>query len=410
MKAMVIEKHERSKKMEKKGKQGWIIVFVASFLALSASYAQYQLSPIAMAFMEQYGFTTAQYSSIFSAPLISNIFLCLIAGMIIDKYGIKKVVMIGVVLSAVGICGRMFVEGYSALWICMVLSGMSVMFLNSCSSKLFGSFFSPAKVGIAMGVFCATTQLTMTVAVASTAMLPSVRTAFVIASAISVVAVILWGALMKEPQVSKEQQKQQVSMGKCLKVVCKSWRLWIISVILICLMAANVGVNSFLPTALTERGVDTISAGVYSSALTFGNVFGSLLSPAIAAKIRNTKLTMLIFATIAALGTAFAWMMPVGVVMVIAFFATGFSMGSLMPLTLPLPLRLPEIGPTYAATAGGMVTTLEMLAASFLPSQVFIPLSGGNMKLFFIMNGILFAIAFLAVAILPNFEKLEQKR
>ena len=199
-------------------------------------------------------------------------------------------------------------------------------------------------------------------------------------------------------------------MGKCLKVVCKSWRLWIISVILICLMAANVGVNSFLPTALTERGVDTISAGVYSSALTFGNVFGSLLSPAIAAKIRNTKLTMLIFATIAALGTAFAWMMPVGVVMVIAFFATGFSMGSLMPLTLPLPLRLPEIGPTYAATAGGMVTTLEMLAASFLPSQVFIPLSGGNMKLFFIMNGILFAIAFLAVAILPNFEKLEQKR
>ena len=81
-----------------------------------------------------------------------------------------------------------------------------------------------------------------------------------------------------------------------------------------------------------------------------------------------------------------------------------------MPLTLPLPLRLPEIGPTYAATAGGMVTTLEMLAASFLPSQVFIPLSGGNMKLFFIMNGILFAIAFLAVAILPNFEKLEQKR
>lgn len=379
--------------MEKKGKQGWIIVFVASFLALSASYAQYQLSPIAMAFMEQYGFTTAQYSSIFSAPLISNIFLCLIAGMIIDKYGIKKVVMIGVVLSAVGICGRMFVEGYSALWICMVLSGMSVMFLNSCSSKLFGSFFSPAKVGIAMGVFCATTQLTMTVVVASTAMLPSVRTAFVIASAISVVAVILWGALMKEPRVSKEQQKQQVSMGKCLKVVCKSWRLWIISVILICLMAANVGVNSFLPTALTERGVDTISAGVYSSALTFGNVFGSLLSPAIAA-----------------LGTAFAWMMPVGVVMVIAFFATGFSMGSLMPLTLPLPLRLPEIGPTYAATAGGMVTTLEMLAASFLPSQVFIPLSGGNMKLFFIMNGILFAIAFLAVAILPNFEKLEQKR
>ena len=51
---MVVEKHERSKKMEKKGKQGWIIVFVESILALSASYAHYEFYPIAMAFMEQY--------------------------------------------------------------------------------------------------------------------------------------------------------------------------------------------------------------------------------------------------------------------------------------------------------------------------------------------------------------------
>ena len=65
-----------------------------------------------------------------------------------------------------------------------------------------------------------------------------------------------------------------------------------------------------------------------------------------------------------------------------------------------LPVQFEEIGPVYAGTAGGMLTTIQVLGAIFLPSYVFAGIAGSDLSIMFLLGGasMLVAGAFLALA------------
>ena len=386
----------------------YLIVFAACMVAVSSSYAQYHLSPVAAEFMADYGFTTGQYASLMSAPLIPNIILCILAGMMIDRYGIKKILLGGTILSAAGICCRIYAGSYLLFLVCMIVAGIANAFLNASSSKLFGSYFGAAGASIAMGVLCAATQLSTAAAVGSSAMLSDYHNSFYIAALIAVLTVVVWGTFMKDPK-QERTEAEKVSISACIGTVVKSRGIWLIAVVLICIMVTTVAVTSFLPMALATRGIDEVAAGGYTSLMTVGNVIGALVGPLMAVKLKNTRLVMGIFAVLAGFGVAFAWLVPGQWLMAAGLFVTGLSMGALMPLTVPLPMRLPEIGAKYAATANGFVATIEMIAASFVPSYVLVPVCGDNMRMFFGICGAFYVVAIVAIRLLPNFEGMDVK-
>ena len=101
-------------------------------------------------------------------------------------------------------------------------------------------------------------------------------------------------------------------------------------------------------------------------------------------------------------GTAFAWLLPEGALMTIGLFVAGFCTSGVMSALVSLPVRLPEIGPVYAGTAGGIAASMQLAGAVLVPTFVLTPLFGDNFVVFYAVAGALCAIMAICCMLLPK--------
>ena len=389
--------------MSKSKNYKWVVLFLASLAIFVPSYAQYQLSPLATQLMSTIGLSSSQFSSVFSAPMIPAIFLSLIAGLMADKFGLKLIIGIGLVLSAIGACLRIGSDSYITLFSCMLVTGFGATFINANSAKLFASWFEAKQVGTVMGIFFSASTLAMTIGMATTSLLPDIKTAYILAAVLCVLAAALWVLFMKKPNDSSSSQgAPSIPINKCIKVVAKCRAVWIVGICLAGITSCNMIINSFLPTALESQGISTVSAGVYSSAATIGNLVGCVMAPFITSRLKNYKIVITIFSILASLGALLAWQMPAGIILVLCLFITGMSMGGMMPILMSIPVQLHEIGPAYAGTAGGFTSTLQLLGAVVIPTYIITPIADSNLNIIFIGAALCMVVVLLLGFALPK--------
>lgn len=80
----------------------------------------------------------------------------------------------------------------------------------------------------------------------------------------------------------------------------------------------------------------------------------------------------------------------------------GIMSGMCASLLIAFPMLLPEIGPVYAGSAGGIICTLQVIGAVFIPSFVIAPLAGQNYNLFFTLGSLCFFLVSVVVLLLPE--------
>jgi NNP family nitrate/nitrite transporter-like MFS transporter len=127
-------------------KYRWVILVIACIAIFSPNYTQYQLSPLALQIISDLGLTPGQFSGIFTAPMIPAIFLSIAAGVLADKFGIKRVIGIGMLISAIGTCLRIVSKDHLLLFSSMTLAGFGAAFLNTNGPKVLGSWFPPENI------------------------------------------------------------------------------------------------------------------------------------------------------------------------------------------------------------------------------------------------------------------------
>lgn len=69
---------------------------------------------------------------------------------------------------------------------------------------------------------------------------------------------------------------------------------------------------------------------------------------------------------------------------------------------MAFPMLLPEIGPAYAETAGGMIATLQLLGAFIIPAFIITPLAGTNFSMLFGLSSLFYALLGVVSLFLPE--------
>jgi MFS transporter, CP family, cyanate transporter len=394
--------------MDKKkyGRQGLAVLIAALFIC---NYFQYQLSPLASRLMEEMNLTSVQFSAAFSSPMIPAIALGIVLGILSDKFGVKAVTTVGLSFTAAALCYRPFAGTYATLMGSMIIAGIGVTSINVNMSKLVGAWYPADKVSQLVGMSMVGNSLGMTVGTATTAMFPSTKSAFMVSGVAAAVVLVLWILFVKVDEgkgTAKQESKQESGESAigALLTVMKSKNVWLVSICLMFLMGSYVAMTSFLPTALASRGISESTAGVLSSVFTVGSLCGNLIAPTLINKSGKMRQMLALFGIVAGVCAAVAWRLPVALIAV-ALFLAGFLLGGPTPVFMSFPMMLPEIGPKYAGSAGGIITTLELLGAVVLPTYVFTPLAGQNFTVYFIMAGAA-SIAMAVVAMmLPDMEE-----
>lgn len=341
--------------------------------------------------------------------MLVAIFLGIIAGIFSDRFGVKKVTTVGLVIMAVGLCYRPFAVNYITMFASMLLAGFGITFININMSKIIGGWYPLEKVGPMMGLTMVGCTLGITLGTGTTALLPSVSFAFALSAGLSVITLVLWAIFMKDGPLfasgaGSSSETATVSAGKSLVVALKSKNVILVGVCLMCIMGTNVALTSFLPTALQSRGISEVVAGYLTSILTLGNMFGSLLGTVAVAKIGRMKPCLVILALIVAVCTAVGWWAPVPLA-AICFALIGLSFGTLVPTFMSFPALLPEVGPLYAGSAGGVIATLELIGAVVIPTYIITPLAGQNFTFYYIMAGAVMVLMAVAALFLPELLK-----
>lgn len=380
----------------------WVILFVTWFCTVAIAYNQFVISALAIQVMEQMGMAPEQFSSAIMAPMLPGVFFGILAGVMADRFGVKKIVTIGYILSIIGAISRVYASNYSQFFIFMFLLGMGAVFISANVIKLFSAWFPMEQIGIAMGVFLAAGAVGTALSQATGAMFPSLQSAFTVSGIALIVFLAAWILFIQDkPKGAPEMPAMPVV--KYLNQAAKSKNVWVIGVGMMLFMGFQMTYASFLPTALASaKGISAVQAGMIASLFTLGGFAGNILGPTISSRFGAVKPVVIVMAILGGAVSYLGWIIGQTAVMSIGFIIGGFGIGACVPMLMSYPAMLPEVGPLYAGSAGGIISTMQMAGAFILPSFVITPISGGDFNIMFMLGSASGALIALTVLFLPE--------
>ena len=370
-----------------------IVIFITVLLFLGmfiGNYGNYQLSAVPGSVYQAYNLTDMQFSSIMTAPMFPSIFLSILIGILVDRFGISKMVSLCFAVAAVGFVLRIFAADYPSMFAAMALTGVGCMILNANLAKIVSALYPMNKVGTVVGILMAGSTGSMAVAYATTAMFPTLELAFWTAAIVSIAVALLWLLAVREKHFAGSGEiaaAETVPVKEALVRCLKSRNIWLEGISLMFLLGGATVISNFQVSALTSlKGYSEGFAGSFGTVLMAGSLIGSIFIPVLAGRLgRKVPVMLLICGLAAAACTVGIIALPAGGIYVSSFL-NGALRSGIIAVMMSLPVMFPEIGPKYAGTAGGLAVTLELLGAVIIPTYIIVPLGGAHIANYFYLG------------------------
>ena len=390
--------------MEKKQTNRKGLVFLITALLFAAqfigNYGDFQLAAIPARIYEAFQLNDMQFSSLMTAPMIPSIFLSIVIGLLVDRFGIPKIVGIWLILAAVGFTLRCFAESYTVMLIAMAISGAGCMIVNANLAKMASALYPMDKVSKVVGILMGSANAATALSFATTAFFSSLKLAFWIPAIAAILNAVLWIVFAREDLFSAAvaQEEEKVSIRESLSLCLKSRSLWLAGMTQFLVLGSSMVITNFHVSALTTlQGYTEAAAGSFNSVLMIGAIVGSVLLPVyVTKKPERAPLIVLIMLVISALTCYGMVTLPAWGIYICSFLNGALRSGVIATMLLA-PVLLKEIGPRNAGTAGGVIITLQLLGAVILPTYIIVPLGGGDLQRYFLLASV-FMLLSAAVA------------
>jgi NNP family nitrate/nitrite transporter-like MFS transporter len=229
-----------------------------------------------------------------------------------------------------------------------------------------------------------------------------VTSAFLFSGITCFIILILWLIFAKnKPEGAPDMPV--VPVLRYLDKAIRSRAIWLAGICALLVMGCMMTFTGFLPKVLQDtRNISEVQASLYGSLPNFGGIIGSFFGPLICRRLGVMKPYLIAVSLLGAVITFWSWQLPIGSAMFVALILAGAFQSAILPLILSLPMLMPEIGPMYAGSAGGIITTLQVLGGVVVPTYVITLLAGSNSVLLFGLAALCTALIMVPVIFLPE--------
>jgi NNP family nitrate/nitrite transporter-like MFS transporter len=386
----------------------FVIVLVVAVAAFLGNFVIFQMAGLAPLVMGAAGLAPAQFGLVIGISILTAAILGMPLGALGDRVGVKPVVALAIVVTLVGSIGRYAATpsfGGYLFW--MFLVGATNAALNANFIKVIGVWLPPSGIGVGVGCYLAGIGLGQTASIASGPMFTELKGAFLIAIVLSVIVLALWVALLKNPP--NLPKMEPLPMSQTLKFVVGKRDVWVGGFGIFFLLGTYVVATSFTSQFLSgEKGVDPKTASLIASAIAFMMLVGGLISDKTARIVGSSRLFLFLTGVAAAAGSLLALWLPYGILTVLSLCLLGLASGLFCSYILALPMLLSYIGPVYAGSAGGLISTL-MSAGGFSLPYLFPMLAGGDLKRLMIWIAVGYILMGSITVALPEFVRKPAK-
>jgi cyanate permease len=327
----------------------WLLYFSFGMVYRAASPL---VSPMLRDLKMSYG----QMGVVLGSWQLTYVGFAMIAGFIIDKWGIRKSLFFGTVVIGVSAALRYFAVNFSTLLPAVALFGIGGPMISIGAPKTISMWFRGKDRGTAVGVYITAPWVGGIVGLSATNTLVmpltqySWRLTFVSFGILTFLIAGLWFLLAKDHPF--EESNEEFGMGEVfLRLIdVREVRLIIMAGLLT--FSIMHGLTSWLPKILETKGLSPSMAGYGASIPLLGGIFTVLLVPrAVPNHWRGHFIGLL--SLIAALGITIFALAPGYFLLpgLILFGGAGSTIFPLLTLTL---MEIPEVGARYMGAAGGI--------------------------------------------------------
>ena len=316
----------------------------------------------------------AQIGMVWGSPAFGTLLFSVIGGNTGDRFGVRPVILIGVLCLAILGGLRAFCDSYSALMLVMFLMGVAYAFILPNLRKAIGVWFGPAELARATGILAMGAGigggigLTMAASVLEP-WLGGWQNVLLFVSAVSLAVWILWAVLARgrEPSgLMAELARQRPGFREGMTKVSKVRDFWLLCIIEMFLVGIVASIVGQMPTILVDRGMTESMASIFVASFTWSTLLGMLVGPYFSDRVGLRKIFIwpILFANIpVVMMLGFLMSTPLLILIALAGLFTGWY----APILMVLILENKQIGPILAGTAFGGLVTISRIGAIVFP-------------------------------------------
>ena len=341
---------------------GWRMVFTGLTVEFTVIGFLFYSFPVIWPYLiSELGMTESQLGMVSAFYFMPVAILAIIIGRALDKYSVKKFMMIGAIIYAIGLFSLSFVNSYwSLLTIYLtVLALGSIMMGNLAVAKLISNWFDK-NAGRALGIAAvgiSFSGVVLPLVVDPLLDLVGWRNVYVIFSSIIlfIILPLIFFTVIDDPKsvnqmkdgIKKEDEEELIPQEITAKDLLSKKVFWIISLAFAFQFLSMMGVLSFLPIHASKIGLDEtwnllglpVKQFVFAYALSaFGGVLGKVIFGYLM-DIMKAAYPSMIAMLLQAIGIFGITYLSEPSVFLMSAFIFGLGFGAAMPLMTACYLR-----------------------------------------------------------------------
>ena len=313
------------------------------------------------------GLSHAAMGSVMGAWQLVYVFSAVSCGLLLDRIGGRRALLIGVLLIAASGFGRALASGYWTLLLAVMAFGLGGPIVSSGAPKMVAELFTGGQRGMAMGIYMTGPAVggVACLGLTNSWLLPSLgswRQVMLVWAGVALLATVIWLVLGRifatGPNTGSQgpaHEAAEAGGASWLGVMAELWRAP--AVLLALLMGVGVflfnhGLNGWLVELLRTRGMQASTAGYWATVPTIVGIFGSLLIPRWAVAERR----FVILATLCAVAFAASLLLRFAepAALTAGLILQGVARSSLMTVLVLTLVELPQVGDQRAGAATGL--------------------------------------------------------
>ena len=365
----------------------WLLYFSFGMVTRSPSPL---ITPIINDLSMSYG----QMGFVLGSWQMTYIVLAIMAGIIMDRWGIKKSIFAGALIIGLSAVLRAFSTGFFTLLVFVAIFGAGGPMISIGCPKTIALWFKGKDRGTAVGIYTTgpwiggMTCLAATNGVVMPLVNNSWRLTFACYGALAFIFALLWLVFAKD--VNPEAESERFNPISVLKGLMKVPNVRIILICGLLSFGIGHGYSSWLPKILESKGYSPTLAGIGAALPFVASIPAVLTIPrSVPAHFRGK-----IIALLALMGVlSILWVVATSLPVVIGLLLYGATGTCLMPLLVLTLMDTPEVAAKYLGSATGVFFCVAEIGGFFGPFIVgyLVDLTGG------FLTGALFLVGLGAI-------------
>jgi MFS transporter, CP family, cyanate transporter len=356
------------------------------------------LAPLVSVIGTDLGLTHSHMGTVLGAWQLVYIASALPCGMLLDRIGPRRALLLALVIIAASGALRAAAGGYLGLFLAVAVFGLGGPLISVGAPKLISLWFEGKERGLAMGIYITGPALGSMTALSLTnsLMMPVLdgnwRSVMLAYALFVVVSAVAWLAVTAHPaartverNLAREPRESQIRIFTYLISIPAVRVMLVMS---IGIFFFNHGLNNWLPEILRSGGMDLATAGFWASVPTVIGVASSLTIPRLATPGRRLKILLALF--VCAAGATLFLHGAEGALLAVGLVLQGIARGALMTLAVLTVLEIPEVGSHRAGLAGGLFFSAAEVGGVLGPVTIGLlsDMSGGFSSSLWMLTGI----------------------